>query len=37
MPRSFNTTGPCVQGDHCMLDPLARLDVDEVLRLIDDG
>lgn len=36
MSRSFNTAGPCVQGDHYMLDPLARLDVDEVLRLIDD-
>ena len=36
MPRSFNTAGPCVQGDHYMLDPLARLDVDEVLRLIND-
>ena len=36
MPRNFNTAGPCVQGDHYMLDPLARLDVDEVLRLIDD-
>ena len=36
MPRSFNTAGPCVQGDHYMLDPLARLDADEVLRLIDD-
>ena len=35
MPRFFNTAGPCVQGDHYMLDPLARLDVDEVLRLID--
>jgi len=36
MSRSFNTAGPCVQGDHYMLDPLVRLDVDEVLRLIDD-
>ncbi|MFM8768403.1 MAG: hypothetical protein ACKOD9_11755, partial [Rubrivivax sp.] len=36
MPCSFNTAGPCVQSDHYMLDPLARLDVDEVLRLIDD-
>jgi hypothetical protein len=35
MQRSFNTAGPCVQGEHYMLDPLARLDVDEVLRLID--
>ena len=36
MHHSFNTAGPCVPGDHYMLDPLARLDVDEVLRLIDD-
>ena len=27
MSRSFNTAGPCVQGDHYMLDPLVRLDV----------
>jgi hypothetical protein len=36
MPRSFNTAGPCIAGDHYMLDPLARLDVEEVLRLVDD-
>jgi hypothetical protein len=34
--RSFNTAGPCIEGDHYMLDPLQRIDVDEVLRLIDD-
>ncbi len=36
VPRSFNTAGPCIEGDHYMLDPLQRIDVDEVLRLIDD-
>ena len=35
MQRSFNTAGPCKPDQHYMLDPLARLDVDEVLRLID--
>jgi hypothetical protein len=35
MPRSFNTAGPCKPDQHYMLDPLERLDVDEVLRLID--
>jgi hypothetical protein len=35
MPREFNTAGPCIEGDHYMLDPLARIDVDEVVRLID--
>ena len=35
MPRSFNTAGPCKPDQHYILDPLARLDVDEVLRLID--
>jgi hypothetical protein len=36
MARKFNTAGPCIEGDHYMLDPLARIDVDEVLELIDD-
>jgi len=35
MERRFNTAGPCIDGDHYMLDPLARIDVDEVLDLID--
>ena len=35
MAREFNTAGPCIEGDHYMLDPLARIDVDEVVRLID--
>ena len=33
MPRTFNTAGPCKLGWHYMLDPLQRLDIDEVLRL----
>ncbi len=33
--RSFNTAGPSKPEWHYMLDPLERLDVDEVLRLID--
>jgi hypothetical protein len=36
MARKFNTAGPCIEGDHYMLDPLARIDVEEVLELIDD-
>ena len=35
MERRFNTAGPCIEGDHYMLDPLARIDVDEVIELID--
>jgi hypothetical protein len=36
MARKFNTAGPCIDGDHYMLDPLARIEVDEVLELIAD-
>jgi hypothetical protein len=35
MARKFNTAGPCIEGDHYMLDPLARIEVEEVLELID--
>ena len=33
--RFFNTTGPVVAEDHYRIPPLGRLDLDEVLRLID--
>ncbi|MYE84756.1 MAG: ATP-binding protein [Gammaproteobacteria bacterium] len=33
--RFFNTTGPVVAADHYCLPPLGRLDLDELLRLID--
>ena len=33
--RFFNTTGPVVAEDHYCIPPLGRLDLDEVLRLID--
>ncbi len=36
MARKFNTAGPCIEGDHYMLDPLARIDEEEVLELIAD-
>ena len=36
MERKFNTAGPCIEGDHYMLDPLQRLRADEVVELIDD-
>jgi hypothetical protein len=35
MERQFNTAGPCVVGKHYVIDPLRRLDADEVVRLID--
>ena len=31
----FNTAGPCVEGMHYIIDPLARIDSEEVLALID--
>ena len=34
--RKFNTAGPSVLEDHYMIDPLQRLDLPEVLHLIDD-
>ena len=34
--RFFNTTGPVVAADHYCIPPLARLDVDELLRLVRD-
>ena len=34
--RFFNTTGPVVPARHYSIPPLARLDLDEVLRLIRD-
>ena len=36
MERKFNTAGPCIEGDHGMLEPLQRLRADEVVELIDD-
>jgi hypothetical protein len=35
--RKFNTAGPSVPGDHYMSDPLARIDVTEVVALIGKG
>ena len=35
MVREFNTAGPCKAGRHYLIDPLARIDGDEVLHLID--
>ena len=32
--RFFNTTGPVVAADHYCIPPLARLDLDELLRLV---
>lgn len=34
--KIFNTTGPVVTEDHYCLDPLTRLDLEEVLLLIDN-
>ena len=34
--RFFNTTGPVVPAKHYSIPPLARFDLDEVLRLIRD-
>ena len=34
--RFFNTTGPVVAADHYCVPPLARLDPDELLRLVRD-
>jgi len=36
MPRQFNTAGPSRCDDHYMLDPLARLDAEEIDSLIDN-
>ncbi|MDD5033435.1 MAG: ATP-binding protein [Methylococcaceae bacterium] len=36
MPRKFNTAGPSRSDDHYMLDPLTRIDAEEVVTLIDD-
>jgi len=33
--RFFNTAGPCVAGQHYLVDPLARLDLEEVRAMID--
>ena len=35
MEREFNTAGPCKAGKHYLIDPLARIDADEILHLID--
>lgn len=35
MPRQFNTAGPSKPGSHYMLDPLGRIDVEEIQSLID--
>jgi len=37
MERKFNTAGPSVAGQHYMIDPLARVDREEIENLIDDG
>ena len=34
--RFFNTTGPVVAADHYCIPPLARLDLDDLLRLVRD-
>ena len=34
--RQFNTAGPVVAGDHYLIPPLARLDLDELLGLVRD-
>ena len=36
MERFFNTAGPMIQEDHYCIDPLTRLDWDDVQRLIRD-
>ena len=33
--RFFNTAGPSVAGKHYLVDPLARLDLEEVRAMID--
>jgi hypothetical protein len=33
--RFFNTAGPCVAGQHYMIDPLSRLDLPDVEAMID--
>ncbi len=35
MERFFNTAGPIRPGDHYCIDPLHRIDLDEILNLID--
>jgi hypothetical protein len=35
MEREFNTAGPCKAGRHYLIAPLARIDIDEILHLID--
>ena len=34
--RSFNTAGPVKSGRHYCIPPLSRLDLDEVLRLVEE-
>ena len=33
--RFFNTAGPIISGDHYHISPLGRIDLDEVLLLIE--
>ncbi|MCS6811194.1 MAG: ATP-binding protein, partial [Tepidimonas sp.] len=35
MQKQFNTAGPSIPGDHYLLDPLRRIDLEEVLALIE--
>jgi hypothetical protein len=35
MGRFFSTAGPIIPGDHYHIDPLTRMDLDEILSLID--
>jgi hypothetical protein len=35
VPLSFNTAGPCIPGEHCMLPPERRFG--RVLELVDEG
>lgn len=36
MTRQFNTAGPCRSDDHYMLNPLTRIDAEEIESLIDN-
>ena len=35
MERRFNTAGPCKPQMHYTIDPLGRIEVEEVLSLVD--
>ena len=34
MMKHFNNAGPCIEGDHFMIDPLVRIDVEDMESLI---